>query len=135
MKYCIVFFFVISVGCFNNGDSNDSYVLIKVDSSGNQVASKIFVSKFNPLKKLIVLYWNNGKIQSRGFFYGKKRDGINENFYITGSKLSTEVFENGLKNGIQKTYYLNGKIETLENYDKGKKISVNVFDSSGNEIK
>ncbi len=128
---------IIFSSCMQNNNAYDekNYLIVKIDTSENRVNSKILVNKFDTSRKMVLLYWDNGKIMSKGFFKGQLRDGINEHFYIYGNLQTSELYSNGVKLGSQKTYYPNGKIKYLEEYADGKLTLTQNFDTTGNKIK
>lgn len=131
---CIVLL-CLSCNQGNNVYDEKDYFLVKLDSFENKVYSKILVNKFDTSRKMVLLYWDNGNVMSRGCFKGKLRDGINEHFYIYGNLQTSELYSNGKKEGLQRTYYTNGKLKSAENYTEGKLVLGENLDSLGNTVK
>ena len=134
-KFIIVIIILFSCKEDKNVYDEKDYLLLKVDSSENKIDSKILVYKFDTSRKIVLLYWDNGKVMSRGCFKDKMRDGINEHFYIYGNLQTSELYSNGIKEGLQSSYYPNSKLKSIENYTDGKLITVKTFDSLGNKVK
>ena len=133
----LIILMISCVGCMQNGDlqNEKNYILIRTDSDNHFLSSKILVNKYDTSKRLILLFWDNGKVMSKGFFNSKVRDGSNENFYINGQLQNKEYYENGIKKGQQKKYYFNGILKSVETYENGKLSGSEEFDTLGNKIK
>ena len=137
MKNLLLLIIIIYIACnqANKSGEDKDYVVIKTDSSEHLLYSKILVNKYDTSKTMILLFWDNGHVMSRGFFKGKLREGSNENFYINGRLQTSELYKNGIKEGVQKKYYFNGNLESIENYKGGELILTENFDSLGNKKK
>lgn len=101
MKIRILYFILFIWGCKNADIKNiydeANYVLIKIDTVDNRIiAAKHYVNKYDTSRKMLIDYWDNGKILGKTYFYGKHLDGKLEMYNSDGRLTSIDLYHNGV---------------------------------------
>ena len=108
------------IGCTNEKPDpydHSNYTLVKTDSLHGHVGTEYFVFKTDPLRKLQIDYWDNGKLLAIAFTYKGKMDGKSEMYDYTGNLLRIDSFSNGEK-VFEKIFY--DRDTTLRLFKNGK---------------
>ncbi|MFT6747364.1 MAG: antitoxin component YwqK of YwqJK toxin-antitoxin module [Glaciecola sp.] len=87
-------------------------------NTGGKKTSKMMLSNNGTIARG-VLFHNNGNIMADGKYSEKKKDSTWNFYALSGVKIRTEKYNNGILNGQLTTYYKNGNIKAETTYNKG----------------
>jgi antitoxin component YwqK of YwqJK toxin-antitoxin module len=82
--------------------------------------TKIYLYKFDSLRKYRIYYWVNGNEMSKGFSFDGELDGLWEHFDSLGHLKQNGKYKNGVKVDTHRVYYPNGKLKEMEIYSENK---------------
>ena len=72
---------------------------------------------------MMIYNYDNGKL-----------DGIQKEWYRTGSLMAEWSYKNDKQHGLSKEWYLDGNVKNLKKFDNGKLINEIKYDEKGNKL-
>lgn len=111
--------------------------LVFISLSSNTNAEERIISNEDIESKQYIVYFDNGKIQEKGYWFDNKNQGKFERFYENGNPSQVFYFDKyGKRDGVQKYYYENGKVKLIGTWIEGKEHGdILYYDESGLIVK
>src|SRR5215813_5760968 len=75
--------------------------------------------KYDRNRRMKKLFWDNGKVYGKGFYYGNKRVGKWTEYFEDGRLNKEFFFDDGNFDSTYKVFYPNGNIKSVERYNSG----------------
>ncbi|MGG9960745.1 hypothetical protein [Ferruginibacter sp. SUN106] len=121
-------FLLVFFGCMNkhhNFYNESDYVLVKTDSFNGKVDRELYVYKYDSARKMLINYWDNGKVMGKGFSYKGQLDGSLNVYDMDGKLSATDSFSKGKKISSKEFFtpdtsvkiFRNGKMEPFTSID------------------
>jgi hypothetical protein len=88
-----------------------------------KVKSKIVIINDNPIKKISIDYYPNGKLKDSVLFVNGKMKGLRYHYDTSNNFYTLQEYKNGKLNGLDKAIYNNGNIKYIGERKKGKQVN------------